>query len=245
MTVDNYTTGRLARLYDMLNPPDEGTRFYLALAGTNPLSILDMGCGTGSLAVDLAQLGHRVTGADPAGAMLEVARHRPGGDRVTWVHSDATGMPVGPLFDLAIMTGHVFQVFLSDADVRAALAGVHAHLCPGGRIAFETRNPSAGTWEHWVPEKTLKRIFVEGTGQVDFHHQLGAVDGELVSFETYFRFEDGEVLVAPSRLRFMARDQLEAILIETGFSRIDVFGDWDRSPVGPESPEIIVVAHKA
>ena len=63
-----YTDPRLAAIYDALNPPDEDTAFYLALAGTKSRHILDIGCGTGYLACALAEMGHQVTGADPATA---------------------------------------------------------------------------------------------------------------------------------------------------------------------------------
>ena len=50
-------------------------------------------------------------------------------------------------FDLVVMSGHAFQVLLGDDEIRSALAAVRAALVPGGRFAFETRNPPARTWE--------------------------------------------------------------------------------------------------
>jgi 2-polyprenyl-3-methyl-5-hydroxy-6-metoxy-1,4-benzoquinol methylase len=54
--------------------------------------VVDVGCGTGSLAVRLAELGFSVTGVDPAGASLDVARAKPNGELVAWVHGDATAL---------------------------------------------------------------------------------------------------------------------------------------------------------
>jgi ubiquinone/menaquinone biosynthesis C-methylase UbiE len=56
-------------------------------------SVLDIGCGTGTFACMLAGRGIEVTAVDPAGAMLEVARAKPGADAVRWVHGDATTLP--------------------------------------------------------------------------------------------------------------------------------------------------------
>ena len=87
-----YADTRLAALYDALNPPGDDTEFYLSLPGQPPQAILDMGCGTGQLACAFAAQGHQVTGADPAAAMLAVARGRPGADRVRWIQADAAGL---------------------------------------------------------------------------------------------------------------------------------------------------------
>ena len=91
----SYADPRLAALYDALNPPDASTAFYLGLPGPPPARILDVGCGTGQLACEFAGRGHDVTGADPAAAMLAVARARPGGDRVRWIQASAAGLATG------------------------------------------------------------------------------------------------------------------------------------------------------
>lgn len=64
----------LAELYDIDSGWSEDRRYYLDLAGQEPKSILDLGCGTGLLCDAYAAAGHRVTGVDPAKAMLDVAR---------------------------------------------------------------------------------------------------------------------------------------------------------------------------
>lgn len=236
-----YAEGRLAALYDALNPPGDDTAFYLDLAGARPLAVLDMGCGTGLLACGLAARGHRVTGADPAAAMLAVARGQPGADQVRWIQTDAAGLSVPTRFDLIIMTGHVFQLLLGDGDVRAALGTLRRHLAPGGRIAFETRNPDAREWQYWTPRETRQRVET-AAGPAGVHYDIGSVTGEFVTYETCIRFPDGEQVVVPDTLRFMGQAELAGFLTEAGLTDVTWYGDWDRSPVGPASPEIIAVA---
>lgn len=71
-------------------------------------SVLAVGCGTGVLACRLAGQGLEVIGVDPAAASLDVARAKPGAERVVWLHGDASDLP--PLsVDVATMTGNVAQ----------------------------------------------------------------------------------------------------------------------------------------
>jgi SAM-dependent methyltransferase len=242
MSDASYTDPRLAAVYDPLNPSAQDTAFYLDLAGTKPKTILDMGCGTGLLAAALAGRGHSVTGADPAHAMLAIARQRPNGEKVRWVETDAASLDLDTRFDLIVMTGHVFQVFLEDDAIRAALANLRRHLAPQGRLAFETRNPAVREWEDWTPDKTRSRVEVNGLGAVDVHHDIATVSGPLVTFETNFRFAAGDLVVTPVTLRFMDRKELAGFLEGAGFAKLEWHGDWDCSPSGPTSPEIIVVA---
>lgn len=237
-----YADPRLTALYDaLMNPPGDDTAFYLGLAGEAPQVILDIGCGTGLLATALAARGHEVTGADPAAAMLAVARDRPGGDQVRWIESDAAGLSVPTRFDLIIMTGHVFQLFLGDGDVRTALGNLRRHLAPGGRIAFETRNPGAREWQYWTPRETRRRLST-AAGPASVHYDISSVTGDFVTYETCIRFPDGERVVIPDTLRFMGQAELAAFLADAGLAGISWYGDWDRSSVSPDSPEIIVIA---
>lgn len=235
-----YTDARLAAVYDALNPPSEDILFYVDLAGGSAKAILDMGCGTGRLACSLAQLGHRVTGVDPAAGMLGIARKREGGEKVRWIEADAAGLAVDTRFDLIIMTGHVFQVFLDDEEIGAVLGNLRRHLAAGGRLAFETRNPEIREWEQW-PLETYEPIHLEDRS-VNVHYEIKSVDGSFVTFATHFRFSDEDVVVADHTLRFMDRDELGRFLADAGFSDVVWYGDWDRSPMSPGSPEIIVTA---
>ena len=247
----SYADPRLAALYDALNPPDASSAFYLSLPGPPPALVLDIGCGTGLLACEFAAQGHHVTGADPAAAMLAVARARPGGGRVRWIQADAAGLATSARFDLIVMTGHVFQLLLEDRDVRAALRTLAGHLAPGGRIAFETRNPAVREWQHWNPRDSRQRVSAAGL-VADVHYDISAVAGDLVTYETCFRFPDAEsdaesgggdgAVVVPDTLRFMDQAQVAGFLAEAGLTQVTWYGDWDRSPYTPASPEIIAVA---
>ena len=187
----SYSDPRLAAVYDALNPAGEDTAFYLEMAGRMPRTILDMGCGTGQVAVELARLGHRVTAADPAGAMLAIARARPGGGAVDWIESDAAGLALEACFDLIFMTGHVFQVFLTDKDIGAALRNLRRHLAPEGRLVFETRNPALRPWQGWTRRQTRRQMNIPGVGPVEVHYDVTFADGQIVQIRDAFPLRRG------------------------------------------------------
>jgi len=245
MAESHYTDPRLVALYDALNPFSADTRFYLDLAArTDPTHVVDIGCGTGLLACELARLGHRVTGVDPSPAMLDVARRRPGGDQVEWIEGDAAQLGAKSA-DLAVMTGHVAQVFLDDASFDAVLSAARAALRPGGRLAFESRNPSVSPWAAWTPELSRRVIDDPRYGAVEIWQQLIEVRQERVRFDTHYHFlRDADTVVASSELRFHTQATLSGALTKAGFSGLEWFGDWSRSPIDHASRELIVVARR-
>lgn len=231
--------------YDQLNADDEDYRFYAALAGRlNAGRVVDIGCGTGVLATLLAHAGRHVVGIDPDPDMLRVARQRPGGHLVDWRCGCASDMDVESA-DLAVMSGHVSQVFLSAEQWHQTLQAIHCGLRPAGVIAFEMRNPNARAWEGWHREQTLRTIETS-EGPVEFWHETTNVDLPLVTYDTISRNVcTGETRSSPDTLAFRDERALRGDLARAGFTVTSLYGDWDASPVMPTSPELILTAAKA
>ena len=238
MADTHYELPELAALYDLESGWSEDRDFYLRLAGQEPRRVLEVGCGTGLVSRAMAAAGHHVTAVDPAAAMLEVGRRSPHGDRVAWHQGMAQAFSVEGIFDLAFMTGHAFQVLLDDSDIRLALSNIRRHLGPGGIFAFESRNP-AQPWERlFESAETLPGE----SGPVDVEWRVLWRRGELIRFDTHYRFAD-ETRVSESTLRFLPLDKLVTFLEEAGFDIRSVHGDWDGSAFDPAaSQEIIVLA---
>ncbi|MDI6105056.1 class I SAM-dependent methyltransferase [Actinoplanes sp. NEAU-A12] len=179
---------RLARLYDTF----EGDRGDLdayeeIIAELGARRILDLGCGTGCLALRLAAAGLTVTAVDPAAASLDVARAKPGADKVTWLPE--LPAPAGDGFDLAVMTGNVAQVFLTDDEWDTVLRDLHARLRPGGFLVFETRRPEFRAWDEWAAARAPRhpRRARGRPGRAAFHAHRGAPAEGVVSLHLHLR----------------------------------------------------------
>ena len=245
-SIAEFTDPRLVAVYETINPyaTDAQPGFYSQLAAElDAAAIVDLGCGTGLITRELARQGYRMTGVDPSPAMLEIARRRPYGDRVHWIDGDAGAIGT-PDADLAIMTGHVAQFFVTDESWHAALVALHAALRPGGRLAFETRDPAAREWERWTREFAWSAEDPTA-GRIETWSEVDAVRDGVVSYRNHYLFAaTGEELLSRGELRFRSEDELRRSLADAGFAIERVYGDWDRRPAGPTTRELIVVASR-
>ncbi len=102
--------------------------FVLAMT---PSAVLDAGCGTGRVAIELAHRGVEVVGVDFDPSMLSTARRL--APDVRWVDSDLAGLDLGRTFDVVLMAGNV-PLFTPPGTHAAVVAGCARHVGPGGAL---------------------------------------------------------------------------------------------------------------
>lgn len=121
-----------------------------------PARVLDAGCGTGRVAVELARRGVEVVGVDVDPDLLAVARAK--APELTWVQAGLADLDLGRTFDLVVMAGNVIG-FVAPDDRPAAVSGCAAHLAPGGRLVtgYQRRDgwPTLAAFDAWCTDAGL------------------------------------------------------------------------------------------
>jgi SAM-dependent methyltransferase len=118
--------------------------------------VLDAGCGTGRVAVELATRGMAVTGVDNDTSMLSVARRSP---EVVWFDQDLLNLDLDERFDLVVAAGNV-MIFLAPGTGPAVVSRLAAHLRPGALLVsgWRTADLSVPTYDGWVQAAGLSPV---------------------------------------------------------------------------------------
>lgn len=152
-----------------LNPADYDERWRrIAATGANahgeadlvfsygPHSVLDAGCGTGRVAIELARRGLAVVGTDLDPDMIGLARAK--APALTWVHADLSELDLATRFDAIVLAGNVMPYIARDRR-RAAVVACARHLMPGGRLiaGFQLQPgwPTVTDYDRWCESTGL------------------------------------------------------------------------------------------
>jgi SAM-dependent methyltransferase len=239
-----YNDPRLVEVYDAEGPWARDDDYFLALVNETPRSrVLDLGCGTGRLAIGLAAAGHMVTGIEPSSASLAAAQAKAGSDRVTWIQGTAGSAP-SAAFDIAVMTGHVSQFLLTEDEWAGALGALHRALVPGGRLGFHAYDPASRAWERWNPQATRRQVTLRDGTLVSIWTEVTSRSNDRVNFTHHYTFADGQELRSDSSLRFWGEQRLRESVTSAGFAIERVHGGWGGEPVGAGDGELIFVARR-
>ncbi len=218
--------------------------------------VLELGCGTGRITMALAEAGKRVTGLDLSERMLERAAKKRAAlmvearERVHLVQSDMARFDLGEKFRLIIIPFRPFQHLLEVRQQVDCLECVRKHLAPGGRLILDVFQTDA---ERMHDPVHMREVLVTEYKTADgrqvriservaaFHRAEQRNDVEMIFS---IRHKDGrqERLVFAWPLRYFFRYEVEHLLVRCGFRVTALYGDFDRTPMRDESPEMIFVA---
>jgi SAM-dependent methyltransferase len=215
---------RYLALYDetlMERTPAEIDRLEALLRLRPPERILDLPCGQGRHAIELARRGYQVTGMDISPYLIEIARERAGaaGVQVRWLTGDMRQPIAGATFDLILNLFTSFGYFAEDDDDRQVLAAAASMLRPGGRFVLEVING-----ERVMANFEGRGWFTVGQSAVMEARTLDRPSQRMVVERTVSTPADTETSV--HTLRLYTGPQLEAAMRQAGFNRVELHGDW-------------------
>lgn len=248
----------IAELYDLEHDEfDEDLELYLGLLDNVGGPFLEMGAGSGRLLAPIADAGYAVTGLDVSRPMLDRARVRLREEGVlnkVTLHEarieDATSAPGGPFGLVAFSLNALMHLDSPDAQ-RAALTAACQVTKRGGITVIDTMNPTHEQLAHLISRNHLEGSWEDEDGAtVDkwSHRELFSVDQTIDTLLYYDRtLPDGRLRRTRTNfsLRYVTPNELELMLELAGFSRWQIFGGYDLSPLTDDSDRIVVIAEGA
>jgi SAM-dependent methyltransferase len=253
------TAAALARFYDLDLQDDPGDLdLYLALADRADGRILELGAGTGRLAVPLATAGHPVTAVDNDPAMLDRARARATAagvpeERLAFVDADLLELelPDAGRYAFAFIALNSIMLLASREAQRTAFRTLATHLAPGGLAAVDAWLPDAedlGRFDgrvmlEWPRTDPETGAIVTKVGSAQHDAATNTIDLSAI-YEEGRQGEPARRWVRHDRLRLISADELGAFAEEAGLHVEIVAGGYDLSPIGPGSERAVLVAER-
>ncbi len=213
----------------------------LSLTGVAPTArVLDLGCGKGRHALELARRGFSVTGVDRTAQFVDQARQQAQEERlvIEFVQQDMREFKRPDSFDLALNMFTSFGYFEDPADDALVLRNIHASLRPGGSLVLET-----------IGKEVLGRIFQErdwseGEGFFLLHERHPSEDWGRMNLR-WIKIASGQKEEWSFTHRLFAATELASLMGEAGFQRVKAWGDLQGRPYDNTALRLVIVATKA
>lgn len=254
----SYSYGRFASVYDQLME-DMPYAEWLGFARASwskygmPGSVVDLGCGTGSISIPLARSGFDVYGIDLSGDMLAMARSkwdespaqaiRPRTGTIRWLQQDMREWELYEPVDAVISFCDCLNYLTEEADIEAAFRSTYAGLKSGGTFLFDIHPPKQFIRYSEEQPFVLDERDVAYIWTCDFDERRCEIEHSLTIFARendgrFSRFEETHVQ------RAYDPDWIVAALLRAGFSKVDRYADFELKPADESSERLFFVAVK-
>ena len=237
-------------LYDaMAGFSGPAEKFYVAeaLAGNGP--VLELGCGTGRYLVPIARESLSITGLDSSLAMLRRAEQKAeaANVQVDLVEGDLRDFSFDREFDTILVPSNTLLHLSQPSELLQCLGSVRDHLSDSGRFVFDIFHPDLDRLQRHpdfrFPVRTIESaegedIRIEETSRYDPVSQV-----RMATW--YFIWPGGEERAVELNVRVIFPQELLVLLEAAGIRLINRFGDFERTPLGPDSRSQVCICAKA
>jgi SAM-dependent methyltransferase len=207
------------------------------LAGRGP--VLELGIGSGRLALPLAAGGLRVHGIDASPEMLDQLRAKPGGSEMSVTRADFSAFELPERFSLAVLAFNtIFALPSQDAQVRC-FDRVAVHLQPGGCFVVEAFVPNPARFQDG--QSIRVRAMTDGRVALD----IARIDpATQFMYTTQVHLRDGGLRLHPANHRYAWPSELDLMARLAGLHLEDRWEDWQGTPFGSASQFHVSVYRK-
>lgn len=189
---------------------------------------LELGIGTGRVALPLVARGLAVTGIDASPRMLARLAAKPGGDQVHAVLGDMREVDVAGEFDLVFCVFNTFFGLLTQDAQIDCLRRAAAHLAPGGKLLLEAFVPDLTRFTRGQAWHALRVGDDRVVAEASRHDPIAQrVDTNMVYLE-----QDRTVDIVPIRIRYAHVAELDLMARVAGLALRSRWADWNKAPFG-------------
>jgi SAM-dependent methyltransferase len=228
---DDATYGdRIAEIYDerylesFSGDTSGAVSFLKDLAGEGPA--LELGIGTGRVALPLAEAGVEVHGIDASEAMLSRMRGKPGGDAIPTTVGSFADFSLETRFRLVFVVFNTFFGLLTQDEQLSCFKAVARHLRPDGAFAMQAFVPDVTRWD-----AHNQRVSADSVGTDEISLEVSEHDpfGQQ-STSAHVVIRDGSVRIFPVRIRYAYVSELDLMARLAGLRLRERWAGWDREP---------------
>lgn len=235
-------------------------QFYIDYAKSyNCINILELGCGTGRVAISLAKEGFNVTGLDLSDEMLDVFREKlekldklddNTKDKIELVHGSMADFNLNKKFDLITAPFRAFACLTDDKDIENSLNCVKNHLTDNGIFIVNVFNPDLGRMnENWCyPERVQWERLDENTGNYVIKKDSGDkidLKNRIIYITFIYEVKDKTGNISKFedklKLKYYYENQLQDIIEKAGLNIKEKFGWYDKTGIQDANRELIFV----
>jgi SAM-dependent methyltransferase len=221
---------RIADIYDVryLEPlagdTADAVSFLRDLAGDGPA--LELGIGTGRVAIPLADAGVEVHGLDTSEAMVAKLREKPGGDRIHTTLGSFADFTLETRFPLIYVVFNTFFSLLTQDEQVSAFRSVARHLTPTGTFAMQAFVPDVTRFE-----SNQQRVAIESVGVDEITLEMSSHDAVTQRTDSQFvLLRQGDVRLFPVRIRYAYVSELDLMARLAGLRLRERWSSWRRDP---------------
>ena len=246
-----------AEIYDsVFSYVNEDIPFYVDEAVRSGGPVIELGCGTGRVAIPIALSGIDVVGLDSSSLMIERARKKAeqiGVSNLKLVQADMIDFKFDDKFPLAIVPFHGLLSLLSLKDIERTLLNIRRHLTPEGKLIFDIFVPDLNMMvqEGDVPyhfrdvtdPNTGRRLVIWNQASYDSHSQIMSIRSTIEELDLSGRV--ASKMYRDFALRYIFRWEMHYLLRACGYDILELYGDFLRQDFDENSTEMVWVATPA
>ncbi len=249
-SVNELNYGPASKYYDLFATKDD-LAFFKEIALKHGKKALELGVGTGRVAIELAKAKITVLGIDNSRFMLDVAKEKVKKEspslkkRIELKLGDMRTFKTNRSFPFVYIASSTFEHCKTKEDQRKCLSNVYRSLQSGGVFTFDisqSHKKLESSW--WIDQAQLGNQEIVRTifSKTDLETNIVSVE---LFFDVYERGKLKERYYEHGEARLSTKEEIEAMLIDIGFMIEEIFGDFSKSAYSPQSRHAVFVCRKA